>query len=60
MFDFHMHSRVSFDAHETGEAMAKAARKAGLKEICFTDHLDYDPLGIIPNMAFDTAAYNAE
>ena len=60
MFDFHMHSRVSFDAHETGEAMAKAARKAALKEICFTDHLDYDPLGIIPNMAFDTAAYNAE
>ena len=60
MFDFHMHSRVSFDAHETAEAMAKAARKAGLKEICFTDHLDYDPLGIIPDMAFDTAVYNAE
>lgn len=44
MFDFHMHSRVSFDGRETSEAMAKAALAAGLKEICFTDHLDYDPL----------------
>ena len=25
MFDFHMHSRVSFDGHDTGRAMAQAA-----------------------------------
>ena len=60
MFDFHMHSRVSFDGHDTGEAMAKAALAAGLQEICFTDHLDYDPLGQMGKMDFDTAAYNAE
>ena len=60
MFDYHMHTRVSFDAHETGEAMAKAALAAGLKEICFTDHLDYDPLGKMGILAFDQAAYNAE
>lgn len=60
MFDFHVHSRVSFDGHDTGEALAKAAAAAGLKEICFTDHVDYDPLGTMPDMAFDTAAYNAE
>lgn len=60
MFDFHIHSRVSFDGHDTGEAMAKAALAVGLKEICFTDHLDYDPLGKIPGMAFDTEKYNAE
>ena len=60
MFDYHMHTRVSFDAHETGEAMAKAALAKGLKEICFTDHVDYDPLGKMGCMAFDTAAYNAE
>ena len=53
MFDFHMHSRVSFDGHDTGRAMAQAALDAGLKEICFTDHVDYgikrdldDPRGI--------------
>ena len=60
MFDFHMHSRVSFDGHDTGEALAKAALAAGLKEICFTDHLDYDPLEQMGCLAFDTDAYNAE
>lgn len=60
MFDFHMHTRVSFDGHDSGLDMAKAAVNAGLKEICFTDHLDYDPLGKIPGMAFDTEAYGAE
>lgn len=60
MFDFHMHTRVSFDGHDTGEAMALAAKAAGLKEICFTDHLDYDPLGKMGVLAFDTEAYNRE
>ena len=60
MFDFHMHSRVSFDAHETGEAMAQSALARGLKEICFTDHLDYDPLEKMGVLAFDTEVYNAE
>ena len=60
MFDFHMHSRVSFDGHASGLEMALAAKNAGLKEICFTDHLDYDPSGRMQNIAFDTAVYNAE
>ena len=60
MFDYHMHSRVSFDGHDTGLDLAKAALAAGLKEICFTDHIDYDPMGTMGNMAFDTEQYNAE
>ena len=60
MFDFHMHTRVSFDGHATGEQMALAAKKTGLKEICFTDHIDYDPLEQMGVMAFDTEAYNNE
>ena len=60
MFDYHMHSRVSFDGHHTGLAMAQAAVANGLKEICFTDHLDYDPLGQMGKLDFDTDAYNAE
>ncbi len=60
MFDFHMHTIVSFDGHDRGLQMAQAAKAAGLKEICFTDHLDYDPLGKMGNIAFDTAVYNAE
>ncbi len=60
MFDYHMHTVVSFDGHDRGLQMAQAAKAAGLKEICFTDHLDYDPLGKMGVLAFDTAAYNAE
>ena len=60
MFDYHMHTRVSFDGHDTGLQMAQTAQAAGLKEICFTDHLDYDPLGKMGILAFDTAVYNAE
>mgnify|MGYP002512938240 CR=1 FL=1 len=40
MFDYHMHSTVSFDGHDSGLAMAMAAKAAGLKEICFTDHVE--------------------
>ena len=57
MFDYHMHSRVSFDGHNTGLEMALAAKAKGLKEICFTDHIDYVPG---ENMVFDTDVYNAE
>ena len=60
MFDFHMHSRVSFDGHDTGLDLALAAKAKGLKEICFTDHLDYDPLGKMGKLDFDTESYNAE
>ena len=60
MFDFHMHTVVSFDGHDTGIAMARAAKAAGLREICFTDHLDYDPQGKMENIAFETETYNRE
>ena len=57
MYDYHMHSTVSFDGHDSGLDMALAAAKRGLKEICFTDHIDYTPE---MDMVFDTAVYNAE
>ena len=60
MFDFHMHSHVSFDGRDTGINMAKAAVKTGLKEICFTDHMDYDPLNPANILHFGLADYNKE
>ena len=60
MFDYHMHTIVSFDGHDRGLQMTQVAKARGLKEICFTDHLDYDPFGKMGVLAFDTAAYNAE
>ncbi len=40
MFDFHLHSSVSFDSKASPAQMARAAVGAGLSEICFTDHYD--------------------
>lgn len=57
MFDYHMHSRVSFDSKESGLAMAQAAKARGLTEICFTDHIDHTPE---MDMIFSTEDYNAE
>ena len=38
--DYHTHTRISPDAKHTMTVMAEAAVKAGLNEICFTDHLE--------------------
>ena len=59
MFDYHLHTKVSYDSNADPEQMLKAAVDAGLKEICFTDHLDYDPLGKNKNLTFTTEAYEA-
>ena len=58
MFDYHMHSSVSFDSEESALAMALAARERGLKEICFTDHRDYCHSPHMPNMLFDLEDYS--
>jgi histidinol-phosphatase (PHP family) len=58
MFDFHMHSTVSFDGHDSPQRMVQAAADLGLKEICFTDHIDYDPLAQEQTMVLDTKVYH--
>ncbi len=58
MFDFHMHTDVSYDGRATASQMLKAAESAGLRSICFTDHLDYDPLNPENILTFDTAGYS--
>jgi len=59
MFDYHMHSTVSFDGHAAPEQMLAAARAAGLKEICFTDHMDDDPLRDSSGFQFTIPNYEA-
>ena len=56
MFDFHIHTTVSFDGRDDARAMLAAAEQAGLAEICFTDHIDYTTE---LDMVFDTAVYRA-
>lgn len=58
MFDFHMHSTVSFDGHDSASRMVQAAVDQGLKEICFTDHIDYEPGAEKQTMVFDTGVYH--
>ena len=57
MFDYHLHSTISYDGHNTPEEMAKAAVAAGLKEICFTDHLDYQQSSPREVYAYTTENY---
>lgn len=59
MFDCHMHSTVSFDGHATPEQMLAAAQAAGLREICFTDHIDDDPRPNARSQRFTPEAYSA-
>ena len=41
MFDYHIHTRISFDSQESPENVIRAAEVRGLREICFTDHYDF-------------------
>lgn len=42
MIDYHIHSDISADCAVPMMLMAQAARKKGLREICFTEHIDLD------------------
>lgn len=58
MFDFHIHTTVSYDGHNTPEEMARTAAKAGLREICFTDHMDYELARPKAELTYTVEAYN--
>lgn len=59
MFDFHLHSTVSFDGIGTPQQMVDAAVRAGLKEICFTDHVDYNSDPTVAPRLFTVEDYGA-
>jgi len=40
--DYHLHSRHSADSQASLDEMAEAALARGLREVCFTEHLDFD------------------
>ncbi|MCD7859704.1 MAG: histidinol-phosphatase HisJ family protein [Firmicutes bacterium] len=57
MFDYHMHSTVSCDGKSSALEMALAAKRAGLREICFTDHIDHEVEGLDERWVFSLADY---
>lgn len=60
-YDYHVHSNFSTDSKSSMEEIVKEAIKLGLKEICFTDHVDYDvsgePCAPTYNTYFDSINY---
>ena len=57
MFDFHLHSDVSFDSICPAADILKAAEQRGLREICFTDHYDYNDIKDRPHDLFSLERY---
>lgn len=60
MFDYHVHSSFSEDCEVAMELMVQGAVEKGIKELCFTEHIDIDYPD--PNWTFslDLAKYSAE
>ena len=59
MFDYHLHTAVSFDSTATAREIAEAALQRGLKEICFTDHHDHGFTPEAHHDLFSLEAYSA-
>lgn len=59
MFDLHVHSHHSCDAHATMMSMAQAAHAAGLEGLAFTEHVEWLP-GDEATGFLNCAAYFAE
>lgn len=57
MFDFHLHTALSFDSEELAKNIIAAAQQKGLKEICFTDHFDLHRDREVQNEIFDVKKY---
>jgi histidinol-phosphatase (PHP family) len=43
VFDYHVHSDCSFDSFESMDATCLAAIRAGVAELAFTEHVDFEP-----------------
>lgn len=55
LFDYHLHSTHSGDGLSTDRVQVLAAIDRGLKEICFTEHLDIDfPVNVCFQLHLDT------
>ena len=55
--DYHLHTNFSSDGRSSMEDMIKRAIELELKDICFTDHYDYDNPYINPDTLIDYHNY---
>ncbi len=56
-YDYHVHSNFSSDSDTDMKDTIERAIDIGLKEICFTDHIDYDYCDPTINFDFDINEY---
>jgi histidinol-phosphatase (PHP family) len=56
--DYHLHSRFSVDGHYSIDEMCDAALARGLRDICLTEHIDFDRQDAGYGF-FDYGAYSA-
>ena len=47
MIDYHVHSENSGDSSVSMPSVCAAALDAGLAEICFTEHIDFEPTDLL-------------
>lgn len=57
MFDYHLHSKLSFDSTCEPCNIVAAAERLGLKEICFTDHYDFNDIYVDKRDIFTIQQY---
>lgn len=58
MYEYHLHSHFSGDCTEEMEATIRHAIALGGKQLCFTDHLDYDYPTYDVNFEFDAEGFS--
>ena len=60
MYDFHIHTNFSSDSKVAMESMVMAGIDKGLKELCFTDHVEFGSIPPFEKKAFDVGVYACE
>lgn len=60
MFDYHVHSNFSADCDTPMEKSIEQAIAIGLKEICFTEHIDYEYPDLTIDFDLDLPGYAAK
>lgn len=59
-YDYHLHTNFSSDSSATMESMVLAGIGKGLTELCFTDHVEFDPAPPFEEEYFNPVMYQAE
>ena len=57
MFDYHLHTKLSFDSTCDPRKIVATAERQGLKEICFTDHYDFNDVFVDKRDIFTLQEY---